>query len=116
MKLTLILMEFMLLTVGNSWVHFKTLEPGADGGCKGPNGDMVVLGMQDDPDVCGAFHCQNDSGDVLIHYCQIPAAFADCADTGVSSARPWPECCWTCVELIDCAKEETQVKPDGPIT
>ncbi|XP_022230231.1 uncharacterized protein LOC111079373 [Drosophila obscura] len=113
---TLILMGLMLLPLGNCLVHFKNLGPGAKGGCKGEKGDIVVHGMEDDSNTCGVKHCQNNKGDALIHYCQIPGHFADCAGTGISSARRWPECCWTCVELIDCAKEEQQVSPDGPVT
>ncbi|SPP74623.1 uncharacterized protein LOC117585949 [Drosophila guanche] len=114
MSRNFILMGLMLLPLVHSLVHFKNVGPGAKGGCKGRKGDLRVYGMEDDPNVCGALHCQNDKGDALIHYCQIPGSFAMCRENGVASSKPWPECCWICVELIDCAKEDTQVSPDPP--
>ncbi|XP_070069944.1 venom peptide MmKTx1-like isoform X2 [Drosophila takahashii] len=53
---------------GHGLVHFKKLEPGAEGGCKGVTGNDLKVGeTEKDENTCGVYVCQNDRGDALIH-------------------------------------------------
>ncbi|XP_032590746.1 uncharacterized protein LOC6559617 [Drosophila grimshawi] len=83
-------------------VHYEKLEKG-ENGCKSKEGaEMKVGEVVDDPLTCGVFVCQNVDGDALIHYCQKPAPFENCLTDGVSTITPFPECCWKCVNYIEC--------------
>ncbi|XP_016967678.2 venom peptide MmKTx1-like [Drosophila biarmipes] len=98
----LVLLAF-LVPYGHGLVHFVKLQPGESGGCKGVTGNDLKVGeTEKDENTCGVYVCQNDKGDSLIHYCQLPATFQECSDEGVSTVLPFPECCWICVEWEDC--------------
>ncbi|SPP74627.1 uncharacterized protein LOC117587474 [Drosophila guanche] len=102
MKLSFILMGLMLIPWGNSLVHWKKLEPGANGGCKGTKGDLKVGQTEDDPLVCGVLHCSDNAGNAFIHYCQIPITVALCPGKGVTSEIMFPDCCWICTTFKNC--------------
>ncbi|XP_041449237.1 uncharacterized protein LOC121404157 [Drosophila obscura] len=102
MKVTLIVMGLMLIPLANSLVHWKKLEPGASGGCKGTKGDLKVGEFEQDPLVCGALHCTDNAGNAFIHYCQIPITVALCSGRGVITDIEFPDCCWICTTYKNC--------------
>ncbi|XP_043644822.1 uncharacterized protein LOC122614326 [Drosophila teissieri] len=83
-------------------VHYMKLEKGQNG-CKSPKGaEMAVGDVEQDDKTCGAITCQNTEGDAFVHFCQIPATFAECVDTAVLTDVDFPQCCWTCAAWANC--------------
>ncbi|XP_022230229.1 uncharacterized protein LOC111079371 [Drosophila obscura] len=104
MKYILLLILIGLMALASALVHKVNLGKSADGkGCKTPKGDILPGNSVQDDKVCGIFSCSNDSGNGIIHYCQIPATFAECAGIGVSTTIDYPDCCWIC-HKDDCSK------------
>ncbi|KAH8328822.1 hypothetical protein KR074_001144, partial [Drosophila pseudoananassae] len=100
--LSLVSCVFCFCASAYALVHYIKLEKGANG-CKTPQGvDFKVGAYEQDENVCGAYTCQSENGDALIHYCQRPVTFAECNDTGVSTGTDFPQCCWTCVRYVEC--------------
>ncbi|KAH8252574.1 hypothetical protein KR032_000642, partial [Drosophila birchii] len=99
------------LLVGIAWlssllpsytlVHFKKMEKGSNG-CKINDKEVAVGEYVQDENSCGAYTCQNKEGETFIHYCQIPATFAECPETAVITTLDFPECCWTCATWENC--------------
>ncbi|XP_030372505.1 uncharacterized protein LOC115622637 [Scaptodrosophila lebanonensis] len=84
-------------------VHFVQLGKGKKGCIPKTGGKELAVGeAMEDPNTCGVIVCQNTNGDALIHYCQRPASFQDCPTTGVSTIHEFPQCCWMCVNYINC--------------
>ncbi|XP_020802942.1 uncharacterized protein LOC110179668 [Drosophila serrata] len=102
MKCLLIVFAWLSsLFFSSALVHFKTMEKGSNG-CK-INGKEVAVGEYlQDANTCGAYTCQNKDGDTFIHYCQIPATFAECPETAVVTTIDFPQCCWTCASWGKC--------------
>ncbi|KRF98110.1 uncharacterized protein Dwil_GK22021 [Drosophila willistoni] len=114
MKCFLIVTSLWIVTINvnvNALVHYEKLEAGTNG-CKGKSGDIEVGGTQKDPNVCGVYVCQNTEGDALIHYCQQPAAYQDCEESGVSTVMEFPMCCWHCVTYVDCRRRRRKKRQD----
>ncbi|XP_033247764.1 uncharacterized protein LOC117193702 [Drosophila miranda] len=101
-----VLIGLMLLSLADSLVHYWKLEAGAEEGCKFEDRDLKIDETAKNPDVCGVLACQNNQGDALIQYCQIPAVFAGCDADSVKTDADWPDCCWLCVTEVNCAKHE----------
>ncbi|KAH8299782.1 hypothetical protein KR044_005913 [Drosophila immigrans] len=103
MKITCVLSVVLvgLISCSMALVHYKKLEKG-DKGCVFDGNQMEVGGSVKDPDTCGVYVCQNEEGDSLIHYCQIPAPFQHCKENGVSTFIEFPQCCWMCVTYVTC--------------
>ncbi|XP_037715681.1 uncharacterized protein LOC119550812 [Drosophila subpulchrella] len=83
-------------------VHYVKLEKG-EKGCKSPKGaEMAVGDIEQDDKSCGAYTCQSTEGDAFVHFCQIPATFAECVETAVLTNVDFPQCCWTCAAWTKC--------------
>ncbi|BFG04586.1 uncharacterized protein DMAD_03519 [Drosophila madeirensis] len=105
MKYFLLLLLIGLMPRAHTLVHKDNWGKSADGkGCKTPKGDLKPGGSVQDDKVCGIFFCNSKDGHGLIHYCQIPATFAECSGTGVSTDIDYPDCCWICVKEKDCSQ------------
>ncbi|XP_034476664.1 uncharacterized protein LOC117783385 [Drosophila innubila] len=100
-----------LISWSTALVHYKKLEKGANG-CLLDGKELEVGGTAKDPNTCGVYVCQNTEGDSLIHYCQKPAPFANCANDGVSTVTEFPQCCWMCVNYVSCG--DAPKEPDAP--
>ncbi|ALC42108.1 CG34460 [Drosophila busckii] len=74
----------------------------AGNGCKGSTGELAVGAMEQDNLTCGIVVCQNKQGLALVHFCQKTVAFANCEDDGVLTTGTFPDCCWQCVNMVDC--------------
>ncbi|XP_017078467.1 uncharacterized protein LOC108112740 [Drosophila eugracilis] len=119
-------MKFLLVAIAwiisysrvSALVHYVKLEK-TEKGCKTQDGKEILPGdfVQDDKS-CGVIVCQNKEGDALIHYCQIPVSFANCAYTSMLTDKDFPECCWMCSSWIDCGSaakpEDPAAKPEDP--
>nr|XP_017001995.2 uncharacterized protein LOC108060698 [Drosophila takahashii] len=83
-------------------VHYIKLEKGQNG-CKSPKGtEMAVGDIEQDDKTCGAYACQSKEGDAFVHFCQIPATFAECVESAVLTDVDFPQCCWTCAAWTNC--------------
>ncbi|KQS62408.1 uncharacterized protein LOC6548490 [Drosophila erecta] len=83
-------------------VHYMKLAKGQNG-CKSPKGaEMAVGAVEQDDKTCGAITCQSTEGDAFVHFCQIPATFAECVETAVLTNVDFPQCCWTCAAWANC--------------
>ncbi|KAH8309245.1 hypothetical protein KR059_007360, partial [Drosophila kikkawai] len=76
-------------------------------GCKTKdNVELEVGQFIQDEKTCGVIRCENKDGEGFNMYCQIPLPFAQCSeDTHISVEDPFPRCCWTCVELVECTDD-----------
>ncbi|KRK00155.1 uncharacterized protein LOC6531353 [Drosophila yakuba] len=103
MKCLLVAIAFLITSTSvGALVHYMKLEKGQNG-CKSPKGtEMAVGDVEQDEKSCGAITCQNTEGDAFVHFCQIPATFAECVDTAVLTDVDFPQCCWTCAAWANC--------------
>ncbi|XP_017044735.1 uncharacterized protein LOC108090527 [Drosophila ficusphila] len=103
MKNLLIVTVWMFsCSCSSALVHYIKLEKGANG-CKSPKGaEMAVGDTEQDDKSCGAISCHSTEGDAFVHFCQIPAKFAECAETAVLTEVDFPECCWICAAWKEC--------------
>ncbi|KAH8347775.1 hypothetical protein KR084_000958 [Drosophila pseudotakahashii] len=120
MKCLLVTIAWMISCFSASaLVHYVKLEKGQNG-CKSPKGtEMAVGDIEQDDKTCGAYTCQSKEGDAFVHFCQIPATFAECVETAVLTDVDFPQCCWTCAAWTKCgagsdgAAEGGEGAPDG---
>ncbi|XP_002018500.2 uncharacterized protein LOC6592624 [Drosophila persimilis] len=98
-----ILILLLAISGAHSLVHYQKY-PGDEKSqsCKTPGSNTKVGEYSQHKDYCGIIYCHTADGDALIHYCQIPATFEKCEDSGVNTAEDFPRCCWKCVKYITC--------------
>ncbi|BFG04582.1 uncharacterized protein DMAD_03516 [Drosophila madeirensis] len=98
-----LLILLVLLVGAKSLVHYKKFPGDAVAEtCTGPAGAIKKYEYQQHKDFCGIIYCMSGNGDTLIHYCQLPATFAACEESGVNTQDKFPQCCWTCVKYKTC--------------
>ncbi|XP_022230232.2 uncharacterized protein LOC111079374 [Drosophila obscura] len=94
----------LLLAVGaNALVHYQKFPGDAEEeSCVHPDGAIKKGEYIQHADFCGIIYCMTADGDTLIHYCQLPATFMKCDETGVKTDEDYPDCCWRCVKYKKC--------------
>ncbi|XP_020804198.1 uncharacterized protein LOC110180860 [Drosophila serrata] len=97
-----ILMVALWVSYSRPLVYKAQFKKGANG-CLTAKGEQLQVGQfVQDNNTCGVIRCEGRDGKALIMYCQIPLPFAQCSVDYISTAEPFPRCCWTCVHVIDC--------------